>query len=291
MSIIRNARMPWPSSRDAPSFTSTGDIDEAIQLFRFISNVETCFKDAAVTAEQDKKQWLSRYASPSDEEVWRSLETFAEPTTYEEWKEDILKGYPTAEEFKSGSLYVLEHICKMYKNVSDNEQARVIGFQRKFKVEADKLSRPPALCTNRELAAKFLGALDPEFTQRVLARMEIEASIALQLTATRAAAEEEEEVADPATVSTRRREDKYDLKDIMATAIDMVSGQYLRERSATVGAPAISTAFQQEIKLSSTFMVELETMQQQIAGLADRFNIVERQQSSSFESIMNILTQ
>ena len=279
-------RMPWPSSPHAPSFKATGDLDEAAQLFRFLSNVELCLTDAGIDDEQKKKDWVVRYASPDEEQIWRSLDTFKAGVSYEDWKADMLKAYPSAEEFESGSLYILEKICTLYKNSSDANQGMLIGFVRKYKNESDKLLKPPALCTNRELTTKFLGTLDPDFATRVMMKLDVEATMKLRLPAPAEGA--------PA-VEAKRKEDRYALQDVFKVVQEMVSGQFLLERSAPYGAfstltPTVKTTATTKSSDPSVKQ-ELDNMQQQVAELIDSFKLSEKRTNSGIESILKTLSQ
>ena len=102
-------QMPLPDSKDAPKAFDGRSPD---LLPRFIDAVEQLFKTHSVTDKQQKKEYLVRYATPTVEDEWRGLETFANEFSFEDFKEEILDSYLETRDQSMGAFQRLQGLCR-----------------------------------------------------------------------------------------------------------------------------------------------------------------------------------
>lgn len=268
----------------------------AAQFWRFVDNMKECFKEAGIKEEAEMKRLFPKYAGIDEEQEWKSLATYARAdATLDQWIDEIIQGYPAADEYRRGSLANLAFICRTYKNAGNNDQRFLTAFQRKFKIEADKLLQKPAIVSNRELVTMFIEALDPECAQRLWNTLELGSSLKKTLKkATVAAAAADPPVADP---NTRRREDQYTLDEVMEALLEMASGQYMIQRSGPYGIPEYSVGAKTEAATAEANIIplavkkELEAFNNSMVGFTDKFTTLEKRQKSDHDELKRMLSQ
>ena len=104
-------QMPLPDSKDAPKVFDGRSPD---LLPRFIDVVEQLFKMHSVMDKQQIKEYLVRYATPTIEDKWRGLETFANEFSFEDFKEEILDSYLETRDWSMGAFQRLQGLCARY---------------------------------------------------------------------------------------------------------------------------------------------------------------------------------
>ena len=216
-------RMVAPGTRDAPRFKAS-DPDE---LRRFIWRMEDLWDEAGIQDDEKKKETLGKYADVVSEEEWKELRTF-EKGTWKEFKAELIANYPEAAAAARGTPRRIRQLCAETSKIKLGDLSALYRFKRAFLTEARKLQKPPHIMSNRELVELFVGCLSDAL-----------ATAALQYLGNRgpdfkskkgkAKSREEEPSSSEANrtenaedkSSDRRPEDRYDLEDICAAAIEV----------------------------------------------------------------------
>ncbi|KAG6846247.1 hypothetical protein H0H93_015067, partial [Arthromyces matolae] len=156
-------RLPLPSTRDAPRFSSK----EPDEVGQFIERMEHLFVLSGLTGNKERKERLVKYADAQTEEEWKELPTFSDQAkTWEEFKEEILYSYP-AYRSKTGSVAALDKICREHARLGRSHSEEVHSLVRKFRAQSSKLK---SVYGNGALVEKFLACLILPFREAVLAR-------------------------------------------------------------------------------------------------------------------------
>jgi hypothetical protein len=88
--------MPMCGERTAPIF----DGNRARDLPRSFTDIETLFRQANFTDDNEKKKQVVYYADFDTEQLWKYIPEFDNPTsTYADFKDAIMDYYPEAAEF------------------------------------------------------------------------------------------------------------------------------------------------------------------------------------------------
>src|SRR6202522_1044306 len=88
--------MPMRGERTAPLFDGT----RARDLPRYFADLETLFRRAKITNDNEKKKQVVYYTDFDTEQIWKYLPEFDDPTsTYADFKNAIMEFYPEAAEF------------------------------------------------------------------------------------------------------------------------------------------------------------------------------------------------
>ena len=157
-------QMPLPNSKDAPKAFDGRSLDF---LPRFIDAVEQLFKMHSVTDKQQKKEYLVRYATPTIEDEWRGLETFANEFSFEDFKEEILDSYLETRDWSMGAFQRLQGLCARYRV---GEGLRVMDFIQGFHVVGIQLKKENKM-TSQELVKEFLATLEISYCEVITVRL------------------------------------------------------------------------------------------------------------------------
>src|ERR1700678_4083920 len=88
--------MPMRGERTAPIFDGT----RARDLPRTFTDLETLFRRAKITDDNEKKKQVVYYTDFDTEQLWKYLPEFDDPTiNYADFKDAIMEFYPEAAEF------------------------------------------------------------------------------------------------------------------------------------------------------------------------------------------------
>lgn len=87
-----------------------------------------------------------------------------------------------------------------------------MALKRVFKAEAAKLTKDPALVSNRELVQKFLEHLTPDFRAMIITRLSTTKKSTTAMTT-------------GANPVLRRTEDPYDIDEVINKAVEIVTMQ------------------------------------------------------------------
>jgi len=206
-------RMVAPGSRDAPRFKPS----HPEELRRFISRMESLWKEADITVDETKKSMIGKYADGDTEEEWSAFNTFEEGT-WEEFKEELITNYPEAAEAERGTPARIRQICAETPKVRLGDMPALYQFRRKFMAEAKKLRKEPEAMANRELVELFIGCLSENLGLAVLQFLgnQPKTEVPPKIKTASKAAEGSE--ATPEKKLARRPEDRYDLDDVCNAA-------------------------------------------------------------------------
>ncbi|CAK5283498.1 unnamed protein product [Mycena citricolor] len=128
--MAANITMPPRGARGAPIF----DSKQPRELLRFFSDLEYHFGAAGVTNDQEKKKHAVRYLPFDDAEVWESLESFAAPSSYDQFKAAVLKLYPGTDADRRYSLSDMHALIGEYASIGILSRVDYSEFYRRFLV-------------------------------------------------------------------------------------------------------------------------------------------------------------
>lgn len=162
-----NFKIPVPWDRNSPHF----DGKSASSLKRFIRHCKMIIEQAGITDNDLQKNRISDYIN--DDDVREQLENLpAHATgTLDEWIAEMEELYPEIQDFGVGSLEKLRKICAANQGLERSQQGEVKRYGASFLNEANKLTKAPALASNRELVEMYLGAFEAGFTADIQSMM------------------------------------------------------------------------------------------------------------------------
>jgi len=224
--INTNKNMIAPGTRDAPKFLAR----RPEELRRFIRQIEDLWREAGITDDRIKKESIGKYADYDCEEEWAAFDTYVDPHTWEEFKEELFANYPEAAAAERGTPQRIREICEDQREIVLGDMQGLYAFRRKFMAEAKKLLTPPAVMSNRELVELFMGRLASDMAQMVFHRLSSLATSEIIKTMkaekkgdepnARVDKKEGEEVVVPKNkVLQKRPEDRHDLAQVCEAAV------------------------------------------------------------------------
>lgn len=235
-----NTRMPKPGEKNAPSF----DPDKPEELGRFFERMEDWFDDAGVP-DLDRKIKIVRYLDPDSENQWKALSKFKNGT-YADFKAQVMRSYPKAEEVMKGSMTALRRKLRKYGPVVTDDRDELLSLIRMMNAEVAKLKEiNPPIHTNRELVELFLARLVPEFAARIAQKLSVQRLIG--------EARENQ-------IQDRNPEDMFDIEEVMDVA----------KQTATEATHPFSKYLGTGSTIRSESTVKLEEV---VARLADTVNL------------------
>jgi len=215
--LANEKRMVAPGSRDAPRFKSS----KPEELRRFIRLMEDLWKDFGVTGDLARKTMIGKYADPESEEEWQAFDTYADGSSWEEFKEELIENYPEAAAAERGTPARLRQLCSETIHsgkLTLGDMVPFYTFRRSFMSEAKKLRKPPAAMANRELVELFIGCLSDTFASAVLQYLGNQAP---DSKTTSSKGKGILGILGDGNVVPRRPEDKYDLEEVCKAALQV----------------------------------------------------------------------
>ena len=163
MSSESKRGMPNRRDNKAPSY----DRSRPEELLRYIEDVEKEMDRVGVESDLARKDWLRYYADQRTADEWTVLETYGPGGgSYDDFKEELISHYPEATDSLEGSIARLDRLCSKATPLTHENLSVALEFIRGFKFEGRKLLDGGCI-SNREIVAKFLNCLDPEFRKTV----------------------------------------------------------------------------------------------------------------------------
>ena len=159
--------------------------------------MEDLYRKYGVTELEEKIQNLGKYADANSEVEWQYLKSYEE-NDWNKFKKELINSYPQAADQERGSLKKLKRLCKDNRGIYQTDLVELKLLVCSYVAEVSKLQKEPALLSNREAVEMFLDCLESEFRNNVLSRLE---------------------VLNKATEGTVRPEDRFQLDDVIETAI------------------------------------------------------------------------
>lgn len=256
--------MPSPMSSSAPTWDGRSE-----SLRDFLWRLERALEVSKITDDGEKLKWAVSYVEPTTRDEWI---TFSEYTT-PDWKgflERLRTEYPELVAEEQGSVARLRALNREYRHISIDDEERLLAFKRKFTVMAGKCLTKPALVTNRELVEMFTRSLDKSFQESLNNRLSISGKA-------RAG-------------GIVRGEDPYDWDEVVAKAVDLVSGKtiaralhYDNNQRAPTREPTPQAKHEQP---------DLEKLFEEIATIKDTVNVHHKNSQSNMDAFQaRILNQ
>src|SRR5277367_3136338 len=156
-----------PGTRDAPKFVAR----RPEELRQFLRQMEDLWNEAGIKEDKIKKESVGKYADYECEEEWAAFDTYVDPYTWDEFKEELFANYPEAAAAERGTPQRIREICDDQREIVLGDMQGLYGFRRKFMAEAKKLLAPPAVMSNRELVELFMGRLSGDMASLVFQRL------------------------------------------------------------------------------------------------------------------------
>ena len=122
--VSANSSMPARTARGAPLF----DPSKPEELIRYFADLEDCFKAAKLEKDDERKEYIGKYAPIGTEEEWKNIEGF-DKMTYEELKEAITREYPAAVSMKNGSIDKLNQLCRENQRIGEGDLVELLNFK------------------------------------------------------------------------------------------------------------------------------------------------------------------
>ena len=119
-------------------------------------------------SDSEKKESIGKYVDQESEKEWEALEAFIKGYTWDEFKKELLDNYPEASAAERGIPARIWQIVWEANNVELGDTVKLYSYQWAFLAEANKLMKPPAVMSNRELVELFMGRLSLTMGQVVL---------------------------------------------------------------------------------------------------------------------------
>ena len=116
----------------------------------------------------EKEESIGKYADQESEEEWGALKAFNEGYTWDEFEKELLDNYPEASAAERGMPARIQQIVWEADNVELGDTLKLYSYRWAFLAEANKLMKPPAVMSNRELVELFMGGLSLTMGQAVL---------------------------------------------------------------------------------------------------------------------------
>jgi hypothetical protein len=277
--------MILPGTRDAPKFSSK----RPQELRRFLRQMEDLWQQAGVEDDQEKKEGVGKYADQESEEEWKSLETFEPGNTWEEYKDELIENYPEAAAAERGTPARIRQICRDAGGIALGDLTPLYAYRRAFTAEANKLTKPPAVMSNRELVELFMSGLSQNLAQAVLQYLgtqpKTESPIKIQ------GKGKEKEKKNPDT--ERRPEDRYDFNDICKAVVQVsenAQGMFRMSDKTDTDKPRSMALIQTTTAGNASLIEKIDSLEETQAREKDRITAANKQLDSKLESIESSLS-
>jgi len=97
-----------PGTRDAPKFSAR----RPEELRRFLRQMEDLWNAADIKDDKIKKESVGKYADYECEEEWAAFDTYCDPHTWEDFKEELFANYPEAGAAERGTPQRIKELCE-----------------------------------------------------------------------------------------------------------------------------------------------------------------------------------
>jgi hypothetical protein len=245
--------------------------------------MEDLFAESEVTSDNDKKISIGKYADQDSEEEWRALGTF-EKGSWNDFKKELLDNYPEAAAAERGTPARLRQVCKEANGIVLGDLDALYAYRRAFLAEAKKLTRNPAVMSNRELVELFISGLSVPMANTLLQ----------YLGSARRPEDESKEASQSSTGGdgVQRIEDRYKLEDVCKAAIQVsINAQGMLQLAGkwTKSERREMTMVQSSSGEDTSVLNKLELLEETQAREKDRLTVVNKQLESKLESIEELI--
>jgi hypothetical protein len=259
---LGSRKMPKPGEKNAPVF----DPDKPEELGRFFERMEDWFEDDRITTSEEKKKKIVKYLDADSETQWKALSKFVDGT-YTEFKAQVMRSYPKAEEVMKGSMTAFRRKLRKYGPIAADERDELLALIRMTNAEVAKLKEiKPPIHTNRELVELFLARLAPDFAARIAQKLSVQRLIG------------EKKEGD---LQERNPEDMFDIEEVMDMA----------RQAATEATHPFSRYLGSTSMGRSDTTVKLEEVVAKLADSVDVQTKYNRQMDQKLTSIQTFMNQ
>lgn len=272
------SKPPSRSARDAPRFNES----EPEALLRYIEDVDELIKIHNITNDLEKKSLLLRYTSMRVEHQWKALPSAAVGVSYANFKDAVLAEYPEVAFLTQGSRQRFDTVLKRYKGISDHNLLELFAYKREFMAEATLLGD---LLSNSVLVERFLSCLHPDFSRRITAALLLNRQAITSVVDGFKMVNTAGNLQFPAE-NARRADDRYELKEVIAMAIDL-SKQAVSIASSTrsLHTPTSSTLDSVTSNTENAVLQCLEKQENLLAQLKESFMMSSKQWAEAQEAV------
>jgi hypothetical protein len=160
--------MPFPRERAAPKWSG-----KEKHLMEFLRSFETAAAQAGLTSDQKCVQ-LGKYCKHAeDQDLLESLDGFAPPRNWDDFKAAILREFPTADPEAKYSIESLDRLVrKTHKKSAFKHVSSFSKFNQKFRKQATWLKKKH-LITDEEIARLYLKGFPKVTRSKIEKRLEI----------------------------------------------------------------------------------------------------------------------
>ena len=189
------------NSKDLPKVSKTAPIfdkDVPSGLPGWIEDIQRLMAAAGINDEAVKVAKALEYMSHATREAYKGLDSVAVNPNLDQLIRDLRNIYLESAGSELGSRQELEQIVKRNTPIDIGNLEKILVYNRDFKVQADKLMKPPAILSNIEAVRVYIIPMTRRLVDAIYARLRIDVT--------------------PAELAVRRREDPYDLSKLMEAA-------------------------------------------------------------------------
>ena len=176
MTQLQNSKLPKVHKK-APVFEGS-DPDG---LIPWLEECEQIFAETDTTEHGARIVTALKWMDFKTREEWRTNAVIRQPgTTWEEFKNELKKGYPDSAGYEKGSKRRLFSIVEHYRPIPRTEYQKFQRFMREFLAELAKLqpgNGAPQIVSNSEAVQLFLAALDEAFSFTVFENIKLDPNL------------------------------------------------------------------------------------------------------------------
>ena len=163
------ANLPGRSERSAPKF----DDSQPEELERYFADLEGLFDLHGVNVGQERKQGALKYLKVQTENLWKTAESWTDNTkTYDEFKDEIFKLYPSAKSDRTYSIQDLDLVIGHYARTGILNSVELGEYHRRFLLISRYLISKNRLAT-QEQSRSFFRGLGAQLEGKVRLRLEL----------------------------------------------------------------------------------------------------------------------
>jgi hypothetical protein len=191
---IKSDKIPRPQ-KHGPTF----DKDQPRNLNKFLKSMESIFRRGNVTTGDGKIGLALEFMDPDTADI--HMEDAANSNKdWDKFVQALRETYPESVDDTRGSLRRLEDIVAQNKIIVLGQEERLRRYNKEFSIELKRLMNPPpGMLSNQQAVKLYLECFDSDFLNAMSVHL-------------------------PAVTGTRRREDPWDIKDVMDAALTTSKG-------------------------------------------------------------------
>lgn len=238
--------------------------------------MEDLWHESGITDDDERKISVGKYADQESEEEWKALETYEPGNSWNEFKDELIENYPEAAAAERGTPARIRQLCKEAGGIALGDLTPLYAYRRAFTAEANKLKKPPAVMSNRELVELFMSGLSQSLAQAVLQY--------LGTVRPKSEGKNKGKKID----AERRPEDRFDIEEICKAVVQVsenAQGMFRLSDKADQEKPRSLTMVQMSAEGNFSLAEKIESLEETQAREKDRVIVANKQFDSRLESI------